>query len=86
MNKPTTEALKELGRYLFFTFLLDGLLVALDIITAGLDTTTGEININWRLLATVTLFSFSTATARALDKLKHEHTKLTGEARGIVPF
>jgi hypothetical protein len=80
MKKAFIEAIKEFFR----TGILGGLSSATGVAILGLNTTTGEIHINYALMFVVLLFNLLTAFMRAVDKFIHEWdgTKL----KGIMPF
>ena len=87
------EALKELGRYLVSIGLMDSAIAIFQLIQSGINTQTGAININWQLILAFSLFSLSGGVIRAMDKYKHEVTKLVSPTLenqnsplGIFPF
>ncbi len=80
MQKAFVEALKELFR----TGILGGVSGAIGVAILGINTITGEIHINYRLLAVVFLFNVLTAAVRSIDKFIHEWDGTN--LKGIVPF
>jgi hypothetical protein len=84
------EALKEVGRYLVSIGVIDSAIVLFQLIQGMINTQTGEINMNWQMILAFTLFSFSGAVIRGLDKLKQVYEKTVnpepGVSQGIIPF
>lgn len=74
------EAVKEFIR----TGLLGNLVTTIPLIISGMNTVTGDININWAMVGVVFAVNMLTALTRSIDRFLHEWngTKLNG----IMPF
>lgn len=68
--KPLVEGLKETARVV--------LLSIIPIIMMGIDLSTGEIAINWKIVSATTMVVVLTAILKGIDKDRH----LTGKIEG----
>lgn len=78
---PYIEGLKEMARVL--------LLGTLPVIVASINTTTGEISINWAIVKATGLVVLLTAILRGIDKDRHLEGKIEGDEskiKGLTQF
>lgn len=80
MTNNWKDSLVEAVREFIRTGLLGGISSALGVVVLGLNTTTGEIAVNYQLAGVIFAFTALTALIRSLDKFVHEWngTKLNG--------
>lgn len=78
---PYIEGLKEMARVL--------LLGTLPVVVASINTTTGEISINWAIVKATGLVVLLTAILRGIDKDRHLEGKIEGDEskiKGLTQF
>lgn len=82
LAKALLEGFKELMRVTIFA--------AAPVILAGINTTTGDIAINWNLVKAMAIVALVTGVLKMMDRTKHAYTKEVegpdGRPHGILPF
>lgn len=87
-KKPISEGLKLMLRLYIFSVVP----TLLTFLLLGINSQTGELNINWLILRNLFLFETITFIIAGLDKYKHEYEKqkdpinTEGKSMGLVRF
>jgi hypothetical protein len=88
-NKHLKEALQEGAKESLRTFIFMSTPLIIVFAMAGINTQTGEININFQVLSSMLLFQVFGVILAGLDKAKHIYGKLEnpdtkGESYGLL--
>jgi len=86
---PINEAIKEFGRTMLFG-LISLIITVIGMIVAGINQSTGDININFIIIRAIfiaeALITFKLAITSALDKYIHDSKNSKSDLNGLSPF